>query len=40
MRVKIDGCLPREIVELLAEMDCEAVTVVDENLAGSPVLLM
>jgi predicted nuclease of predicted toxin-antitoxin system len=36
MRIKIDECLPGEIVELLSEVGHIAETVKDEGLTGSP----
>jgi predicted nuclease of predicted toxin-antitoxin system len=36
MRIKIDECLPGEIVELLTEIGHTAETVKDEGLTGSP----
>jgi len=36
MRIKIDECLPGEIVELLTEIGHTAETVKDEGLSGSP----
>jgi predicted nuclease of predicted toxin-antitoxin system len=36
MRIKIDECLPAEIIELLSEYGHKAETVRDEGLTGSP----
>ncbi len=36
MRIKIDECLPGEIVEILFEKGHNADTVHDEDLAGAP----
>ena len=35
MRVKIDECLPHDMVDVLGGMSCQAETVTDEGLAGA-----